>query len=66
MLYAKTLDYMNIFFTGVFTVESCLKLVAFKIKVRCCHLFVFCMLSPTMEGIMRCLLSVSLCVCIYL
>lgn len=39
MLYAKTLDYMNIFFTGVFTVESCLKLVAFKIKVRCCHLF---------------------------
>jgi len=31
--YGAALDYMNIFFTGVFTVECCLKLVAFRVKV---------------------------------
>jgi len=33
MTYSKALDYMNMFFTGVFTVEFVLKLTAFRFKV---------------------------------
>ena len=32
--YADALDYMNMIFTGVFTVEFVLKLIAFRVKVR--------------------------------
>ena len=32
--YSEALDYMNMIFTGVFTVEFILKLAAFRFKVR--------------------------------
>ena len=33
-VYSDVLDYLNMIFTGVFTVEFILKLYAFRIKVR--------------------------------
>lgn len=32
--YSEALDYLNMIFTGVFTVEFLLKLAAFRVKVR--------------------------------
>jgi len=33
-VYSDVLDYLNMIFTGVFTIEFILKLFAFRIKVR--------------------------------
>ena len=34
--YSEALDYLNMVFTGVFTIEFILKLIAFKVKVNPC------------------------------